>query len=42
MTCQSCIQRQRWIVKVLCRNNPNSTLCKKAKERLESMEGKSK
>lgn len=40
MAC-GCIKRQQWLVRQLCRANPDSTLCKKAKERLAKMEGKS-
>jgi hypothetical protein len=40
MACQGCINRQRMFVRVLCKSNPDSKLCKKAQERLERMEGK--
>lgn len=36
MACQGCISRQRRLVRMLCKN-PDSTLCRKAKERLEKM-----
>lgn len=39
MACQSCINRQRRLVKMLCQR-PDSYLCKKAQDRLAKMEGK--
>lgn len=37
MACQGCVNRQRKLVKLLCKK-PDSALCRKAKERLERMQ----
>jgi hypothetical protein len=36
MACQGCIDRQRRLVKILCKK-PDSKLCQRAKARLERM-----
>lgn len=38
MACQGCINRQKTLVRLLCKR-PDSRLCKKAQERLAKMEG---
>lgn len=40
MAC-GCVKRQKWLVKLLCKN-PDSELCKRARERLARMEAKGK
>jgi hypothetical protein len=41
MPCQSCIDRQRKLVKLLCKN-PNSKWCQRAKARLDRILGAAK
>ena len=38
--CQGCINRQKMLVRLLCKSRPGSKLCKKAQDRLAKMEGK--
>lgn len=38
MACKSCINRQKFFVRLMCERRPDSALCKKAQARLEKME----